>query len=180
MAIEREAKSWAWVNEQACDECGFDASSTDPDEVADLARAIRDDWARLLGADPELLTTRPDEDTWSPLEYACHVRDVLELLAYRFERVNAEDHPVFDDWHPNDRAVAGGYAAERDAERVLNELSVNADRVARLAESMTDEEWARCGTRADGLEFTNAWLSTYLAHDVVHHVHDVERILARG
>lgn len=175
--IEREAKSWTWVNERPCPECGFDASSTDARGVPDVLRASVAEWRRLLSADPARLVARPDPTTWSPLEYACHVRDVLDLLAYRFERVLAEEHPVFEDWHPNDRAIVGDYAAERDASAVMSAIADRADRVAVLAEGMTDDGWARRGTRADGVEFTNAWLSTYLTHDVVHHVHDVELIL---
>lgn len=177
MGIERESKSWAWVNERRCDECGFDAAATDHREVAGIVRRNSDDWSRLLAADPALLLARPDEHTWSPLEYACHVRDVLDLLRYRFERTLAEDHPVFEDWHPDDRAAAGDYTAEHDPATVCDAIVRNADRVVELATAMSDDGWARRGTRADGLEFTNAWLATYLAHDVVHHVWDVERIL---
>ena len=177
MPIERESKSWAWVNERRCDECGFDAAATDHRDVAAILVHNRDDWVRLLGGDAEQLVARPDDRTWSPLEYGCHVRDVLELLVHRWERTMAEDHPVFDDWHPDDRAAAGDYAAERDPISVREGIVRNADRAIALASRMSAADWLRRGTRADGLEFTNAWLATYLTHDVVHHVWDVERIL---
>ena len=179
MAVERESKSWTWVNERACDECGFDASATQPSDVADIVRANLGDWRRLLAGDLDRLIARPAPATWSALEYGCHVRDVYELLAYRFDRVLAEEHPRFDDWHPNDRADAGRYQAEREPARVLAQMAAQAGRVVHHVESMTPEGWQRQGTRADGVVFTAAWLSTYLTHDVVHHVVDVERGFAR-
>ncbi len=179
MPIVPEAKSWTWVNERPCPECGFDASSTDPRQVAELVRANVDDWHRLLDSPVELLTSRPDDATWSALEYACHVRDVLELLAYRFDRVLAEDHPEFEDWHPDRMAAARDYPAQTDPRRVLGQLDQQADRVIVHVTAMTDDGWQRQGARADGLEFTAAWLSTYLTHDVIHHVSDVERGFAR-
>lgn len=179
MAIEPEAKSWAWVNERPCPQCGFDASSTDPRQVADLIRANVGDWQRLLGMPVEQLLTRPDDSTWSGLEYACHVRDVYQLLAYRFDRLGTEQHPVFDDWHPDRIADARDYPAERHPEQVLALLTENADRVIAHASTMTDDGWQRQGTRADGLVFTAGWLSTYLTHDVIHHVDDVHQGLTR-
>jgi hypothetical protein len=178
MSVERESKSWVWVNERRCPECGFDASSTSPTAVAPILARAAHDWAALLDCvDAARLGQRPDPSTWSPIEYGCHVRDVLELLAHRFERTLAEDRPTFPDWHPNDRADVGRYVDERDPRKVAVEIADRCDQVVALVASMPDEGWERRGVRADGLEFTNAWLSTYLTHDVVHHVHDVRRIL---
>jgi len=176
--IERESKNWTWVNERPCDECGFDASTIEAsatDRV--LARAV-DDWSELFGRhDVERLRRRPDPATWSPLEYACHVRDVLDLLDLRIDRVVREEHPTFDDWHPDDRAEAGRYDLEIDPVAVLARLVTNAHRVIDRIGGLSVLDWRRRGTRADGLEFTAAFITTYLTHDVVHHLHDVRRIL---
>lgn len=179
MAIEPEAKSWTWVNERPCAQCGFDASSTDPREVADLVRANVGEWRRLLGSPVEQLLIRPDDSTWSAIEYACHVRDVYELLAYRFDRLGTEQRPQFEDWHPDRVADARDYPSERDPGHVVDQLGEHADLVVAHASTMTDDGWQRQGTRADGLVFTAGWLSTYLIHDVIHHVDDVEQGLAR-
>jgi hypothetical protein len=179
MPIEPETKSWTWVNERPCTECGFDASSTEPRQVPELLVANVADWKRLLSAPNRVVTTRPDDTTWSALEYACHARDVLELLASRFDRLLSEEHPHFEDWHPDRIAAARDYAAESDPEPVVDRIGQHADRVIAHITAMTDEQWQRSGTRADGLVFTAAWLSTYLTHDVIHHVHDVEAALAQ-
>src|SRR5689334_19199798 len=72
--IVPDTKDWTWVLRERCPDCGYDASSVAP---GDLGPAIRDNaqgWLAVL-AQPGA-TDRPDECTWSPLEYACHVRDV--------------------------------------------------------------------------------------------------------
>jgi len=175
--IERETKSWAWVNERACSQCGFDASSTHTQEIAGLIRANMTAWPLLFARAGARVTTRPDPATWSALEYGCHVRDVYELMSYRFDRLRREEHPEFEEWHPDDRAAAGDYARQ-NPDDVIARLLENGARLAGIAESMSEADWARRGSRADGLEFTAGWLSTYLTHDVAHHVHDVEVGLA--
>lgn len=175
--IERESKSWAWVNERPCAECGFDASTTDPRDVAGIIHHNMSQWPLLFARAGTLVASRPNPSTWSTLEYACHVRDVYELLAHRCDRVRRENHPAFEDWHPDDRAAAGSYQTQDPGDVIARLLENGASLAARLA-AMTDADWQRTGVRADGLEFSAAWLSTYLAHDVVHHVHDVERGLA--
>ena len=178
--IERESKSWTWVNERPCAECGFDASTTDPVDVPTILRQAAGDWSVLLsgsGTGAARLLRRPDANTWSPVEYACHVRDVLALLDHRIDRVLREDGPTFEDWHPNDRADAGEYHLEHDPAPVLAALAANVERVSERMDGLTIAQWQRRGTRADGLGFTLAFISTYLTHDVVHHVHDVRVML---
>ncbi len=143
-----------------------------------MIRTNIDEWRRLLDSPVETLLTRPDEATWSALEYACHVRDVYELLAYRLDRLAHEDHPLFEDWHPDRIAAARDYPVERRPDQVVEQLARNAVRVVTHAVAMSPDGWQRTA-RADGLVFTAGWLSTYLTHDVIHHVADVERGLAR-
>ena len=57
------------------------------------------------GADPAS-RDRPAPDVWSPLEYACHVRDVHRVFAERVRLMLAEDDPLFDDWDQDAAAVA--------------------------------------------------------------------------
>jgi hypothetical protein len=39
---------------------------------------------------------------------------------------------------------------------------------------VTDEEWSNRGLRSNGSRFTVLTLGQYMAHDLVHHVWDVE------
>ena len=38
---------------------------------------------------------RPDDSTWSTLEYACHVRDVHRVFATRVRAMQNTDDPLF-------------------------------------------------------------------------------------
>ena len=44
------------------------------------------------------MAERPDENTWSVLEYACHVRDVFTLFDHRLGLMLTEDDARFEDW----------------------------------------------------------------------------------
>src|SRR5690242_13873293 len=96
MAIVPDTKSWTWVLERPCPECGFDASTYPCREVA---AGLRDDvprWRELL-ASPQVCE-RPSPEVWSALEYACHVRDVFRLFDKRLALMLSEDDPLFENW----------------------------------------------------------------------------------
>ena len=52
--------------------------------------------APRLTADADALRHRSAPDVWSPLEYACHVRDVLGVQRERMLRTQAEDEMDVD------------------------------------------------------------------------------------
>ena len=74
-----------WV----CAECGFDydacAPATTPKTLRGFGRRYRIPLVRgLPGEDLDgLLRMRPDPQTWSALEYACHTRDGFALYEHR-------------------------------------------------------------------------------------------------
>ena len=168
--IEPDTKDWTWVLEDPCPECGFDATTID---VADLPELIRLNvlaWHGALdGADAGV---RPDPQTWSRLEYACHVRDVHVLFAERARLMLTEDDPRFANWDQDVTAVERDYGSQ-DRAAVAAELVEAARSVAMLYASVTDATRGRRGLRSNGDEFTVETLGRYHLHDVVHHLHDV-------
>ena len=86
-------------------------------------------WREVL-ARPDA-AVRPRPDVWSPLEYACHVRDVFRLYDERLALMLAEDHPRFANWDQDETAVTDRYGAQ-DPARVADELD---DAGAHLASS---------------------------------------------
>ena len=76
-------KDWTWVLQRTCPECGYDVREFDRAGIGEMIRANAREWVAVLGGDPGELRRRPDPDTWSPLEYAFHVRDVYELYDFR-------------------------------------------------------------------------------------------------
>jgi hypothetical protein len=170
MPIVPDTKDWTWVLREECPECGFAAGAFPPDAVADRVRADLPRWTAVL-ARPDA-RERPDERTWSPTEYACHVRDVFVLFAERARLVLETDEPQFANWDQDETAIADDYAAQDPA--VVSEQLVPAGlAIADVWAGVPADAWDRRGSRSDGTGFTTATLSQYFIHDVVHHLHDV-------
>ncbi len=170
MSIEPDTKDWTWVLDRPCPACGFDASLV---TTADLAGSITTNalsWTHVLdGTD---VATRPTTTVWSPLEYACHVRDVHRIFAERVEQMLSHDDPAFASWDQDVTAIEARYGEQHPA-AVSVELVEAATRVAELYSSVGAEDWSRTGRRSDGSTFTVDSLGRYHLHDVVHHLHDV-------
>lgn len=168
--IAPDAKDWTWVLDQACPECGYDAAGVDR---ADLAGAVRENaafWSTAL-QDPRA-ARRPGPTTWSPTEYACHVRDVHRVFAGRLEQMLTEDDPVFADWDQDETAVAERYDLQQPA-GVVPDLVAAADLAATWYERPAGADWDRPGRRSNGSAFTVDTLGRYHLHDLVHHRWDV-------
>jgi hypothetical protein len=171
--IVPDDKSWTWVLERACPECGFDASAFPAAEVGGLTERVASAWAGLLGAAPAAeLRRRPAPSRWSTLEYACHVRDVLRLYDERLRLMLTLDNPAYPNWDQDEAAVADRYG-EQDPAQVAADLAAAAARLAARFATVTGEVWARTGERSDGASFTVDTFARYFAHDPVHHLWDV-------
>jgi hypothetical protein len=172
MAIVPDDKDWTWVLERPCPECGFDAASVGATEVADLLRENARSWRPLL--DRPVVRDRPDDATWSALEYACHVRDVYRLYDFRLGLMLTEDDPTFPNWDQDVTAVEDHYG-EQDPATVVADLEASGEVLAASLDRVTGDQWDRSGTRSDGARFTVDTFARYLIHDPIHHVWDVER-----
>lgn len=176
-AIEPDTKDWTWVLEQPCPECGFAAADLTVDRIPAVIRDNATTWAAVLTLDD--VVTRPDATTWSPLEYACHVRDVHRIFDVRVGMMLAEDDPRFPNWDQDETAIAERYA-EQDPATVSAELLDAAERVAERYESVPPGAWGRRGFRSNGSEFTVESIGLYHLHDIVHHARDVRAAAARA
>ena len=169
--ITPDTKDWTWVVERECPECGFDASTTEAEEVPELVRDNAARWRRALD-DGLIKSGRPNDYTWSPLEYACHVRDVYRLYDKRLGLMLDEDDPLFENWDQDESAVVDRYDEQAPPE-VVAELMDAAELLATRLERVADEQWERPGRRSDGASFTVSTISRYMAHDPIHHLWDV-------
>jgi DinB superfamily len=168
-----DTKDWTWVIERPCPECGFDASACRAAQVATLVRENTAQWSGLL-ARGVITHVRPDDAIWSPLEYACHVRDVYRRYLGRIDLMLAEDDPLFANWDQDRTALEDDYAHQQPA-TVVGELVAAGGALAERLEEVSGATWERRGRRSDGAAFSLDTISRYMAHDVVHHVADVTR-----
>lgn len=170
MPIVPDDKDWTWVLARPCPECSFDSSTVTPSTVPGSIENMLPRWRAVLRR-PDA-AERPDDSTWSVLEYACHVRDVLSLFDQRLNLMLDSDDARFEDWDQDRTAVEKDYA-NADPALVSAELAAEGKQAAESFAAVRESEWERKGLRSNGSEFTVLTLSRYFLHDLVHHLHDV-------
>ena len=165
---------------ERCDECGYDYDEINRTDIACELRALGR-WYRscLEGQEPWRLRVRPRPDVWSPLEYACHVRDVLKVQKERIQLAIVEDQPAFAPMRREERVVEDRYNEQAPPE-VANELADAAAALAQTLEALDDGAWQRTGvynwptTQVRTVE----WIGRHTVHEARHHLWDIERLLA--
>lgn len=165
-----DQKNWTWVLERRCEDCGFDAPGFLAGRTGPALRDQGDRWRGVLERSDARL--RPRADTWSPLEYGCHVRDVFRKFDERLALMLGEDGPHFENWDQDATALEDRYDLQ-DPRAVAGELVVAARALADRFDGVKDDQWSRRGFRSDGSAFTVESIAKYLMHDPVHHLWDV-------
>lgn len=164
-----------------CDACDFVYADLALDEVPSRVRAMAPDYAQALdaAAAADRLRRRPQPDTWSPLEYACHVRDVLVVQHERLHLALAEDAPTFTSMRRDERAVEERYN-EQDPADVVAALQRACEGFAEACARLTPDAWRRTGVYPwpQVTERDLAWLARHTVHELVHHLQDITRGVA--
>ena len=172
-----------------CAECGF---SYDTLAVPDALDALRGFGKRyripltrgLKDEDLDaLLRAHPLDDTWSALEYACHVRDVFAVQRERLARALVEPGFWPEPMRGEERVLEMAYN-EQDPVGVADDLAANGTALASFAENLSNEQLElTIGYRyPEVAERTLSWLIVHTVHEGEHHLLDVGRVLraARG
>ncbi|MEY2422573.1 MAG: hypothetical protein QOI95_2640 [Acidimicrobiaceae bacterium] len=156
-----------------------------PDALRAFGKRYRIPLTRgLKGEDLDaLLRAHPLEDTWSALEYACHVRDVLQIQTARLQRALVEDGFTPESMRRNERAIEQRYN-EQDPAAVAEEVAAAAAAIADDVEAIDDAGFARTMTYfyPEKAERPLTWVVQHTVHEAEHHLLDVGRVLrsARG
>ena len=99
-----------FAEEHACERCGLAYADLSVDRclalVTDSGSALA---ALLTTRDDRGLRRRPEPETWSVVEYACHVRDVLWVFAVRVHRGVHEERPSLEPMYNDWRSERFGY-----------------------------------------------------------------------
>ena len=167
---------------ERCAECGFDATLLMTTDATTALRSLGRRWREAFEDVPDdTLRRRPEPQTWSPLEYAAHTRDVLALLGHALEQILDGRRPEFPGMEP-DPLGADGSAADHgynalDPERVLGSLERNAGAMADRAGRALSEHFKRTAT-IGGAETDAAGVLMHAVHDATHHLKDVQRQLS--
>jgi hypothetical protein len=169
VAIVPDTKDWTWVLRRPCPECGFDTSAFPREAIAAMVRANAQAWLDVLAG--AQVGVRPSADRWSPLEYACHVRDVFRLYDHRLELMLTRDDPLYENWDQDETAVRERYG-EQDPAQVGPQLIAAGQALADRFDTVAGDQWQRPGRRSDGAVFTIETFGRYFIHDPVHHLCD--------
>ena len=169
-AIAPDTADWTFVIAEGCEQCGF--SPQDVESTGARLRATIPRWREALSR-PDA-SERPEPTVWSPVEYACHVRDTCRIFRERLELMLREDDPTFANWDQDVAAVEGDYFHQAPPE-VADQLAVEAEATAAAFDAVGPDQWERKSRRSNGSAFTVRTFAVYFLHDVEHHVQDVTR-----
>ena len=162
-----------------CDECSFDWDLAIDGVLRTLASfpdGYRTRLNRFLRApDAAVIRRRPSPEVWSALEYAAHVRDVIDFYADRIDRVLNEERPQMRGADFGAMPEGRGYL-EEDPAVVVDEIAGSWVVVEERLRSLSADQWARIGIGMDGDERTLLVLARRLAHDGQHHLLDLDRL----
>ena len=161
-----------------CEECGFEYDLSEASAAAPAIVEGIGELAVLLNDSAADLRTRRRPQTWSPLEYGCHVRDVLLVQRERVLAARRVDRPSFDPMGRNERVEHDGYA-EQDAGDVVRQLTDAAHLFANVLSRLGPEEWERSVMYSYPRlsERSLQWVAVHTVHEVRHHLLDVRRQL---
>ena len=172
-----------------CTECQYDYASEDeasiPDRLRTLGKRYEAPLSRFLPAEDgaALVRSHPIEGAWSALEYACHVRDVFQVMSERLAQGLAEDLPTYTPMGRDQRVIDDRYN-EQDPAEVVVAIRANADTLAASFVELDPAQWARSGiyNYPEPTERDMVWLGRHAIHEAHHHLLDVGRTLraARG
>jgi predicted RNase H-like nuclease len=161
------------AEDYVCPTCGISYHTTAVDDALDAIASLPARLRVSVEALPDVtLRTRPHENTWSPLEYLCHLRDVLVSATIRLYRTRTEDTPAIEPMFNDLRAARFNYN-HRNIQAVLNEMADNAKGFLDEAHRMSGHGWDRRLRRLPGETRTARWLVRQTMHEGEHHLHDI-------
>jgi len=162
------------VLDGACAQCGFSYAVGRPEITpwlrADAAAFV----AKFARYDDAAARVRPAPDVWSPLEYACHVRDVLRVQADRVELAQRETDPAFVPMRRDERVIEDRYN-EQDPLVVAREITQAVEALAAWLDALDPEGWERTGVYnyPEPASRTVEWIAIHTTHELLHHRGDL-------
>lgn len=168
-----------------CDECGFDYDkgqlqgtvTTLVRQAAECSMALT---KAAAGPDPDVVRIRPEPEVWSAIEYACHVRDVLEVQRFRIAQCLAEHRPVYAPMDRTGRVKQLKYE-DQDPAEVAAALMRLAREFGAAARVLTPPQLGKLGLYNYPVRAPRSlgWIIRHTAHEIQHHRQDIITILAK-
>ncbi len=166
---------------ERCDECGFEYDEAAAPEAAAVIRDGAAELAAILRLGQAGLGSRREPGRWSPLEYACHVRDMLLVQRERLLAARRLERPLAEPMGRDERVELDGYAGQHLAD-VARQLDDAAQLFAHDLDRLSETDWDRTViyTYPHRAERSLRWLAIHTIHEVRHHLLDVRRQIPGG
>ena len=163
---------------ERCDRCGFEYDETAREAAAEAIREGAASLAAILIGGGAALLARREPGRWSPLEYGCHVRDMLLVQRERLLAARRLDKPVAEPMGRDERPDLDGYNGQ-DPEDVSRQLRDAAHMMAHDLGRLSGPDWERTLTYTypSRAERSLGWLAIHTVHEVRHHLFDVREQL---
>jgi len=161
---------------ERCDQCGFTYDENTATTAASAIRAGTAQLTAILKDGPAELRTRCEPARWSPLEYACHVRDMLLVQRERLLAARRAGRPECEPMGRDERVELDGYAGQDPAD-VARQLRDAARLFANDLDRLSATDWDRTViyTYPHRAERSLRWLAIHTMHEVRHHLLDVRQ-----
>ena len=163
-----------------CDECGYDDASYGRADMLAAITGLAAEHGQLLRTVPAgTLRAHTRAGSWSPLEYGCHVRDMLTVQRERVLIAQARPTPRFASMRRDERAVEEAYN-EQDPRVVADEIASAAAALTGTLEELDDAGWARTGLYPwpePEVRSVEWMVGARTVHELVHHLFDNRRLL---
>lgn len=159
----------------SCDSCGISYADTALAEAIDAIELLPARLGNIMQAVPaSTLRVRASPEVWSPIEYLCHIRDVLASATIRLYRTRTDEVPSVEPMFNDLRTARFGYA-NRQVEAVLAEITDDTAGFLAEAAQMPTDGWQRRMQRLPGETRTATWLARQAMHEGEHHLLDIIR-----
>lgn len=157
-----------------CAECGFTYDLTAAESAGAAIVAGTAEFAAALRAASEGVAVRPAPDTWSPLEYGCHLRDVLLTQRERVLLARRADVPSCTPMGRDERVEHDDYAGQQP-DAVARQLEDAAGMFAHTLGRLDGADWERRlrYNYPEATERSLRWVAVHTLHEVRHHLRDI-------
>lgn len=159
-----------------CEGCGFAYDLRRAATAGEEIRAQVAEIVAILRDNTIDVRSRRHPGLWSPLEYGCHVRDVLLVQRERVLAARRVDGVDCASMGRDERVEHDGYS-EQDPTDVARQLADAATLFSNVLARLTTEAWDR--TVVYHYPESNArslrWVAVHTAHEARHHLLDIRR-----
>jgi hypothetical protein len=161
---------------QHCQECGFTYDLTQAGTASKDIRGQVAEVAAILRDNALDLRSRRQPDTWSPLEYACHLRDVLLVQRERVLAARRADGHECPPMGRDERVEHDGYA-EQEPEDVARQLADAAQLLGNVLDRLAVDDWERTVVYhfPETHQRSLRWVAVHTLHEARHHLLDIRR-----